>query len=67
MEEKFEGKKSRSTTVKITKGQDEALDQFLKTDRARLMGFRYKSDIVNQAIRDFLLKIGHFRESEESD
>ena len=49
---------SKSTPVKITKGLDEAINMFLETERAHLLGFRYKIDVVNAAVRDLLIKYG---------
>ena len=48
----------RSTPIRITKGLDEAIDQFLNTEKARLLGFRFKSDVVNAAVRELLIKYG---------
>ena len=54
--EKFEGYTSRSKPVKITKGLDKALEEFLQTDIAQAHGFRYKSDVVNAAVRELLIR-----------
>ena len=42
-----------STTVKIAKTMIEAIDQFLESEEAKRLGYRFKSDIVNEAIREF--------------
>jgi len=47
-----------STPIKIAKGLDEGIERFLETEDAKLLGFRYKSDIVNTAVREFLVKHG---------
>jgi len=54
----YPDKNKRSTTVRIPSGLDEAIIKFLKTDKARLLGFRYKSDVIETAVRDFLIKYG---------
>jgi len=59
-------RKTSSKPVKITKGLDEAIAQFLSTDRARLLGFRFKSDVVNTAVRDLLVKYGFPETPEEA-
>ena len=66
LEERLEDKKSRTTPVKITRGLDEAVEMFLSSDIARLHGFRYKSDVVNAAVRELLQKYGFPRQLQET-
>jgi len=47
-----------SQPIRISKGLDEAIEEFLLTEKARKLGFRYKSDIINAAVRDLLTKYG---------
>jgi len=47
-----------STSIRISSGLADAIDRFLKTDKAKLLGFRFKSDVINAAVRDFLIKYG---------
>jgi len=49
---------SSSIPIKIRKGLDKAISQFLKTEEAELLGFRFKSDVANAAIRELLFKYG---------
>jgi hypothetical protein len=52
-----EGKKS-SQPIRIAKGLDKAISDFLESDKAQSLGFRFKSDIINAALRDFLIRYG---------
>jgi len=44
------------TSVRIYKVQSEAIEEFLKTDVAKRMGYIYKVDVVTDALRKFLEK-----------
>ncbi|MEM2127800.1 MAG: hypothetical protein QXH67_06230 [Candidatus Bathyarchaeia archaeon] len=57
-EKKYPEGERTATTVKIAKGLAEAINLFLETDKAKRLGYRYKGDVVNDAVRDFLLKHG---------
>lgn len=44
--------------VKITKGLEEAIQEFLESDTAKKMGLDSKSDVVAEALRDLFKKYG---------
>ena len=46
------------TTVKIPRYMIQAVDDFLKTDKAKRLGLDSKSDVVTAAVRDLLEKYG---------
>ena len=48
--------KEKTKHVRINEGLYEAVERALGTEHARLLGFRYISDIINAAVRDLLLK-----------
>ena len=60
----------KSTVIRIKKGLKEAIDDFLKTEKARKGGFDYKSDVANAAIRQLLQRYGvdvdHYYREEEN-
>jgi len=43
----------------------DAVEEFLKTERAKQMGFIYKVDVVTAAVRDLLEKYGFYEETGE--
>jgi len=47
-----------SGTVRIPAEMLRAIEDFLKTDFAKSRGFRFKSDVVTQAVRNLLDKYG---------
>ncbi len=51
-------KKQRSTVIRIPEGLDEAIIEFLQTEKAKRSGFRYKGDVVQAAVRDMLIRYG---------
>jgi len=65
----YPGSDRKSTVVRIKKGLLEAIELFLKTEKARLGGFEYKSDVANAAIRQLLERYGFHVEDydEEND
>jgi hypothetical protein len=63
---KYPDKERTSIPIKIAKGLDRAIEMFLKTEKAELMGYRYKSDVANDAIRRLLVDLG-FLESLEGN
>jgi hypothetical protein len=68
MEEKnYPSGKDKTKPIRISEGLHEAIELFLGTDQARLLGFRYLSDVVNNAVRDLLLKYGILDVLEEID
>jgi len=64
---RFPNNERRSTPIKIAKGLDEAIERFLKTEKARLLGFRYKSDVANAAVRALLMEYGFLESLEGND
>ena len=46
----------KTKTIRISGGLYEAMEQALNTERARLLGFRFLSDIINSAVRELLMK-----------
>ena len=67
MEEKKypEGKPSKHSTIRIPKPMAEAVEDFLKTDYAKRMGFLYKVDVITAATRELLEKYGFYKQPEE--
>lgn len=59
-------KKAKSETVRIPAPMAEAVENFLKTERAKHMGFIYKIDVITAAVRDLLIKYGYYEETVES-
>lgn len=51
-----EKRKDKYSAVRIPKGQIEAIEAFLKTDRSKTLGYNYKVEIISQAVREFLEK-----------
>ena len=58
-------KKPKSDTVRIPAAMADAVENFLDTDRAKGMGFRYKIDVITAAVRDLLIKYGYYEETGE--
>jgi len=50
--------------VRISSGLYELIELILKTEKARLLGFRFMSDVINTAVRDFMTTYG-FQEDVE--
>lgn len=68
MEDKeYPSRREKSKTIRISEGLYESIELFLSTDRARLLGFRFLSDVVNAAVRDLLIKYGFLDGLKESD
>jgi len=63
---KFGTGKSKPRAVKMTLGLHEAINQYLNTEKAELMGFKFTSDVVNHAVRDYLEKQGFYDELDSS-
>lgn len=51
-------KPSKHATIRIPKAMAEAVDEFLKTDHAKRMGYLYKIDVITAATRELLEKYG---------
>lgn len=58
--------KAKSETVRIPTPMHEAIEVFLKTPKAKQMGYRHKIDVVTAAVRDLLEKYGFYEETAES-
>lgn len=59
-------KKATSETVRIPALMAKAVEEFLKTDLAKRMGYRHKIDVITAAVRDLLIKYGYYEETAES-
>lgn len=51
--------KETTKTIRISAGLYEAIEHIIKTEQARLLGFRFMSDVINAAVRELLMKY-HF-------
>jgi len=58
-------KPSKHATIRIPKSLSDAVDEFLKTDLAKKMGYIYKVDVITAATRDLLIKYGFYKITEE--
>lgn len=47
------------------RGRWDAIDDFLKTERAKERGLRGKVDVINAAVRELLVKFGYKEKKEE--
>lgn len=61
------GKPSKHATIRIPKEMAETVDEFLKTDYAKKMGYLYKVDVVTAATRELLEKYGFYKREERSE
>ena len=61
-----ENKPPKHATVRIPKPMVQAVEEFLKTERAKQMGFIHKVDVVTAAVRNLLEKYGYYEETGES-
>ena len=66
-ENEYPNTERTSTPIKIAKGLDEAIVRFLKTEKARLLGYRYKSDVANAAVRALLIEYDFLESLEDND
>ncbi|MEM0313941.1 MAG: hypothetical protein QXQ41_05275 [Candidatus Bathyarchaeia archaeon] len=55
-----EGKTSKHATVRIPKDLLTAIEKFLETKEAKEMGYLYITDIVTEAVREFLKSKGYY-------
>ena len=58
-----ENKPPKHSTVRIPRPMADAVEEFLKTERAKQMGFIYKVDVVTAAVRDLLEKYSFYEET----
>lgn len=58
-------KPPKHATVRIPIAMSKAIEQFLKTEKAKQMGYIYKTDVVTAAVRDLLKEHGYYEEVEE--
>jgi len=56
-----EDKPPKHSTVRIPKRMAEAVNEFIKTDLAKSMGFQYKIDVITAATRELLEKYGFYK------
>jgi len=61
---KYGSGKKGSKAVKITAGLLDAIEEYLKTEKAELMGFRFSSDVVSYAVREMLIQQGFYDDLE---
>jgi len=54
-----EDKPSKHATVRLPKDMVNAIEEFLKTDQAKKMGFLYITDVVTDAARQLLKSYGY--------
>ena len=54
-------KERRTVSGRVPRGLDEAVREFLETDRARALGFDYLIHFYTTAVRELLWKYGFFR------
>jgi len=47
--------------VRIPRKMADAVEDFLKTEDAKKMGFDSKADVVTAAVRDLLVKYGFYK------
>lgn len=57
----FPDKEGTSKPIRVKKGLNDAIEAFLKTDKAADFGFETKADVANAAVRDLLLKVGYLK------
>lgn len=55
-------KPSKHRTMRIPKEMAEAVEEFLKTDYAKKMGYLYKVDVITAATRELLEKYGFYKQ-----
>ena len=60
-----ENKPSKHATIRIPKPMGDAVEEFLKTDLAKRMGYLYKVDVITAATRELLEKYGFYKQPEE--
>lgn len=58
-------KPPKHVTIRIPKEMNEAVEEFLKTDYAKKMGYLYKVDVVTAATRELLEKYGFYKRGGE--
>ena len=58
---------SKHATVRIPKPLAEAVNEFLKTDLAKKMGYLYKVDVVTAATRELLEKYNFYKPEESTN
>lgn len=58
-----EGKPKTTETVRIPAAMLKAIEGFLETEIAKKMGYRFKTDVVTAAVRDFLKEHEYYVET----
>ena len=49
--------KKSSSVVRVPTGLKESIEDFLKTESANKLGFRFVSDVVTVAVREYLINL----------
>jgi len=62
-----EEKKETSAVVRIPSGLKTSIEEYLNSESAKKLGFRYISDVVNVAVRKYLLDIGYLKKVDISE
>ena len=58
---------SKHATIRIPKPMAQAVEEFLKTDLAKAMGYMYKVDVITAATRELLEKYGFYKVVEKEE
>jgi len=66
-EHKYPTGKDKTKPVRLSEGLYDAVERSLRTEQARLLGFRFMSDVINAAVRDLLTKYKFLESLKESD
>ena len=53
-----EDKDTKSSSIRIKKSLNQAIEKFMKTQKAKDAGFDHKSDVANAAVRQLLQRFG---------
>jgi len=61
-----EDKPPKHATIRIPKEMSDAVEEFLKTDYAKRMGYLYKVDVITAATRELLEKYGFYEKEGEA-
>ncbi len=54
----------RHMTVQVPKGIIEAIEEFLKTEKAAKLGYNSKTDLITAAVRNLLAEYGYYNRFE---
>ena len=59
-----EDKDTKSSSIRIKKSLNQAIEKFMKTQKAKDAGFDHKSDVANAAVRQLLQSFGFYLDDE---